>query len=86
MKYLKTLSIVAVFTLLAFGYAFSGETESKTMSPQICPVMTFGELGCSVTKNDIYTDYNDKRIYFCSKGCLERVSERPCKIYRETGK
>jgi len=83
MRYLKTLSIVVTLYLLAFGYVFSEETETKTMSQQICPVMTFGEIGCSVTKHDIYTDYNDKRIYFCSKGCLEKFNKDPEKYLKK---
>ena len=82
MKCLKTLSIVVAFSLLVCGYVFSGETEIKTMPQQICPVMTFGEVGCSVTRHDIYTDYNDKRIYFCSKGCLEKFKKDPEKYLK----
>jgi YHS domain-containing protein len=59
------------------GYSFAESDEAKTMSQQICPVMTFGDLGCSVTKNDIYTDYQGKRIYFCSKGCRETFKKDP---------
>jgi YHS domain-containing protein len=59
------------------GYSFAESDETKTMSQQICPVMTFGDLGCSVTKNDIYTDYESKRIFFCPKGCREMFKKDP---------
>ena len=77
MKCLKTLGFAVAFILLVCAYTFAEDAETKTMSQQICPVMTFGEIGCSVTKHDIYTDYNDKRIYFCSKGCLEKFKKDP---------
>lgn len=83
MRHAKTLMIVVVLTLLLSGYVFAGETETKTMPQQICPVMTFGELGCSVTKHDIHTDYNGKRIYFCSKGCLEKFTKDPEKYLKK---
>ena len=77
MQYLKILGIALAITLLMVGYSFAGGDETKTMSQQICPVMTFGDLGCSVTKNDIYTDYHGKRIYFCSKACRETFKKDP---------
>ena len=77
MRCIKTLSIALAITLLMIGYSFAESDETKTMSQQICPVMTFGDRGCSVTKNDIYTDYESKRIFFCSKGCREMFKKDP---------
>jgi YHS domain-containing protein len=77
MKCIKTLSLAVIITLLMIGHTFSGENETKTISQKMCPVMTFGDLGCSVTKNDIHTDYKNKRIYFCSKGCREKFKNNP---------
>ena len=79
MQCVKVLSIALAITLLMAGYSFAGSNETKTMSQQICPVMTFGDPGCSFTKNDIYTDYKGKRIYFCSKGCRETFKKDPDK-------
>ena len=83
MKCLKTLGVAVVFIVLVCVYTFAEDAGTKTMSQQICPVMTFGEIGCSVTKHDIYTDYNDKRIYFCSKGCLEKFKKDPEKYLKK---
>lgn len=83
MKCLKTLGVAVAFILLVCAYTFAGDAKTKTMPQQICPVMTFGEIGCSVTKHDIYTDYNDKRIYFCSKGCLEKFKKDPEKYLKK---
>jgi YHS domain-containing protein len=83
MKCLKTLGVAVTFILLVCAYTFAGDAKMKTMSQQICPVMTFGDIGCSVTKHDIYTDYNDKRIYFCSKGCLEKFKKDPEKYLKK---
>ncbi len=83
MKYVKTLGLAMVVTLFMFGYVSSGEDETKTMSQKICPVMTFGDIGCSVTKNDIYTDHKGKRIYFCSKGCREKFKNNPEKYIKK---
>lgn len=83
MKYVKTLGLAMVVTLFMFGYVSSGEDEIKTMSQKICPVMTFGDIGCSVTKNDIYIDHKCKRIYFCSKGCREKFKNNPEKYIKK---
>ena len=83
MKCLKTLGVAVVFILLVCTYTFAEDAETKTMSQQICPVMTFGEIGCSVTKHDIYTDYHGKRIYFCSKECLEKFKKDPDKYLKK---
>jgi YHS domain-containing protein len=77
MQCLKTLTIALAITLLMVGYPLAESDETKTMSQQICPVMTFGDLGCSVTKNDIYIDYEGKRIFFCSKGCRKTFKKDP---------
>jgi YHS domain-containing protein len=83
MQYLKILSIALAITLLTVGYSFAGSNETKTMSQQICPVMTFGDIGCSVTKNDIYIDYNGKRIFFCSEGCRDTFKKDPDKYMKK---
>jgi YHS domain-containing protein len=83
MKCLKTLGVAVAFILLVCFYTFAENAETKTMSQQICPVMTFGEIGCSVTKHDIYTDYDGKRIYFCSKGCREKFKKDPDKYLKK---
>ena len=83
MRCVKVISIALAITLLMIGYFFAENDETKTMSQQICPVMTFGGLGCSVTKNDIYTDYEGKRIFFCSKGCREMFNKDPEKYMKK---
>ena len=83
MQCVKILSIALAITLLMPGYMFAGSDETKTMSQEICPVMTFGDIGCSVTKNDIYTDYQGKRIYFCSKACRETFKKDPEKYIKK---
>lgn len=83
MQCVKILSIALAITLLIIGYSFAGSDETKTMSQEICPVMTFGDLGCSVTKNDIYTDYEGKRIFFCSKDCQETFKKDPEKYMKK---
>jgi YHS domain-containing protein len=77
MRYLKILHIAMVITLLTSGYPFAESGESNSMPQKICPVMTFGDLGCSVTKSDFFTDYKGKRIFFCSKGCRETFTKDP---------
>lgn len=77
MQSIKTLSITLAITLLMIGSVFAETDESKTMSQTICPVMTFGDIGCSVAKKDVYTDYKGKRIYFCSKECAEKFKKTP---------
>ena len=83
MQCLKIFSIALAITLFMVGYSFAGSDETKTMSQQICPVMTFGDLGCSVTKNDIYTDYTGKRIFFCSKDCRKAFKKDPEKYMKK---
>jgi len=83
MQFVKTLSIALAITLLTAGYMFAESDETKAMSQEICAVMTFGDIGCSVTKNDIYTDYQGKRIYFCSKGCRETFKKDPDKYIKK---
>ena len=77
MRYLKILSVALALSLLMIGYPFAESDESNTLSQKVCPVMTFGDLGCSVTKNDFYTDYKGKRIFFCSEGCRETFKKDP---------
>ena len=71
----KTISLAMVVTLFMFGYVSSGEYETKTMSQKICPVMTCGDIGCSVTKNDIYTDLKGKRSIYKCHTCGYREEE-----------
>ena len=82
----KALSVALAITLLMIGYPFAGSDETKTMPQKICMVMTFGDLGCSVTKNDFYTDYEGKRIFFCSKGCRETFKKDPQKYMKKLKK
>ena len=78
MRCIKILSIaLATITLLMIGYSFAESDESHTSLQEVCPVMKFGDIGCSVTKNDIYTDYKGKRIFFCSKVCRETFKKDP---------
>ena len=77
MKYLTKFSIIVACTLIFFGYACAGDTETRTMSQQLCPVMFVGGMGCTAIKHDIYIDYNDERIYFCSKECMEKFKKNP---------
>lgn len=83
MQSIKTLSITLAITLLTIGSMFAETDESKTMSQTICPVMTFGDIGCSVAKKDIYTDFKGKRIYFCSKECVEKFKKTPEKYIQK---
>ena len=80
MRYFTILSIALAITLLMIGYPLAGSNETNKMSQKVCPVMTFGDLGCSVTKNDFYTDYKGKRIFFCSEGCRETFKKDPAKF------
>ena len=77
MKRVKVLCVVMVITLLVTGYTFAGTAETETMTQKVCPVMTFGAVGCSVTKHDIFIDYRGKRIYFCSRKCRETFKKNP---------
>jgi hypothetical protein len=73
------LSIALAISLLMTGYLFAESDDTTSMSQEICAVMTLGDIGCSVTKDDIYTDYKGKRIYFCSEGCRETFKKNPDK-------
>ena len=77
MRYIKILTVALAISLLMIGYSFAESDERNTLSQKVCPVMTFGDLGCSVTKNDFYTDYKGKRIFFCSNGCRETFKKDP---------
>ena len=83
MRCIKILSIALAITLLMTGYSFAESDEAQTLPQEVCPVMKFGDIGCSVTKNDIYTDYKGKRIFFCSKGCRETFKKDPEKYMKK---
>ena len=48
---------------------------------EFCPVMTGHNLPCFINKN-IYTDYNGRRIYFCTKDCKKSFLKEPEKYLR----
>ena len=50
---------------------------SGTKLQTTCPVM-----GGDIDKN-IYADYNDKRVYFCCKMCIDKFKAEPEKYMKK---
>jgi YHS domain-containing protein len=48
---------------------------------EFCPVMVGHNLPCFINKN-IYTDYNGRRVYFCTKDCKKSFLKEPEKYLK----
>ncbi|MHC5077094.1 MAG: hypothetical protein ACYTFM_11800 [Planctomycetota bacterium] len=71
MNYVKIFSSTLAIALLVVG---CGLTKGNVVEPKpqaTCPVMG-DKIACLILDKDIYMDYEGNRIYFCSKGCLEK--------------
>jgi len=76
MNYVKIFSSTLAIVLLVVG---CGLTKGNVVEPKpqaTCPVMG-DKIACLILDKDIYMDYEGKRIYFCSKGCLEKFKKNP---------
>ena len=65
------ISFLFVIAITSFAYAAvdSGQTQ---MTNTYCPVMTDMQ-----TNPDIFTDYKDKRVYFCCNNCKASFGREP---------
>jgi len=67
---MKKLLVLAMIITLFTGISLIAK-EKKEAKQTKCPV-------CNMeVKKDIYTDYQGMRIYFCSKGCVEKFNKDP---------
>lgn len=64
-----TLALSLVFALAAVAGDNKGNTK--------CPVM-----GNDVNKT-VYTDYKDKRVFFCCEGCIAEFHKDPAKYLKK---
>jgi len=48
---------------------------------EFCPVMADHNLPCFINK-DIYTDYNGRRVYFCTTDCIKSFLKEPEKYLK----
>jgi YHS domain-containing protein len=48
---------------------------------EFCPVMVGHNLPCFINKN-VYTDYNGRRIYFCTTDCKKSFLKEPEKYLK----
>ena len=82
-KSVKILGLSLAIVLIVSGYVLAEKDTIKPKQQITCPVMSFGGVGCLMLDRNIYTDYQGKRIYFCSKNCLEKFKKRPEKYVKE---
>lgn len=81
MKRAKMMSLTLVLTFLLVGYALA-EGDLIKPKPQItCPVMRGHIINCGIDK-EVYTDYKEKRVYFCYKDCVEEFWKDPEKYIK----
>lgn len=80
MRYIK-LFLVVVTTMLVTGCMLAKENVAKTRPQTTCPVMG-DRIACLILDRNIYTDYEGKRIYFCSRDCLEKFKKNPEKYIK----
>ncbi len=82
MNYVKIFSSMLAIALLVVG---CGSTKGNVVEPRLqatCPVMG-DKIACLILDKDIYIDYEGKRIYFCSKSCLEKFKKDPGKFIKK---
>ena len=65
--------MVAVF--LAWAFMFAG--TAWAMPQEKCPI-----TGGAINKS-AYTDYSEKRVYFCCKGCTDSFLKEPDKYIKQ---
>ena len=71
-EYLKNLFNVLLI-VFAFSIGTSLAADNTTNEQKTCPVMG-GKIN-----NDIYADYEDKRVYFCCEACVSTFKKDPAK-------
>ena len=82
-KSIKILGLSLAIVLIVSGYVLAEKDTVKSKQQIICPIMSFGGIGCLMLDRSIYTDYQGKRIYFCSNNCLEKFKKSPEKYIRK---
>ena len=82
-KSIKILGLSLAIVLIVSGYVLAERDAIKPKHQITCPIMSVGGIGCLMLNKDIYTDYQGKRIYFCSKNCLEKFKKNPEKYIKE---
>jgi YHS domain-containing protein len=76
MKRIKmTVVFLAAFGLLSSGLNLVGVATAGSQTK--CPVM-----GGRINQN-VYTDYDGKRIYFCCPGCINAFKKDPEKYVKK---
>jgi len=69
---LKTIGTVLLI-LFAFSIGTSLAADTSTHEQKTCPVMG-GKIN-----QDIYVDYEGKRVYFCCDACISTFKKDPAK-------
>ena len=77
MKSIKILSVAMLIVMFAVGFVLAEKNTVKQTAQKTCPVMG-GEIN-----EEIYADYEDKRIYFCCDGCIPEFQKDPAKYVKK---
>jgi YHS domain-containing protein len=77
MQQLKLLVLSFVMVLFAAGTMLITDSTAQAQPQTTCPVMG-GKIN-----NNIYVDYQGKRIYFCCKGCDTEFNKDPGKYLKK---
>ncbi len=78
--------VIAMVTVALFATAtFAAVTSSTTVTP-VAKKMMGPQVTCPVSNmkanKEIYTDYQGKRIYFCSTDCKDAFAKDPAKYMK----
>jgi YHS domain-containing protein len=75
------MKLRSMFTVLLVVVAFSVSTslaaDKNAHEQTTCPVMG-GKIN-----NDIYADYEGKRVYFCCEACISTFKKDPAKYLKK---
>ena len=77
MKCIKTLSVAMLILIFAVGFVLAEKNTIKENTKTTCPVM-----GGTINE-EIYADYEGKRIYFCCEGCIPEFQKDPEKYMKK---